>query len=132
MQRAAEVQKAAELKAQQTADAGVDSTNINALADPLNTSLFSLSHSSSQVLSSQSTSPSTWSASSDDKPEEVRPPRGKRKAIGMVTQVHIIWLLIIVLLVNLDMPSEPSTDSQPIRQQKKKCMYVAFIVYNLQ
>lgn len=90
-QRAAEARKAAGLKAQQAADAAADSPNTNISARPLNTPAFSLSCSSSQVLRSRNTSPGTRSVSSNDEPEEsVRPPKGKRKAIGMLTQVHAI------------------------------------------
>ena len=127
-QRAAEARKAAELKAQQAADAGAHSTDIN----PLDASLILQSRSSSQVLPSRSTTPGTRSSSDDDEPEEeVRPPKGKRKAIGTFAQVHTIQSLISVLLVNLDTPSEPSTDSESIGRQKKKCMYVTFTVSNL-
>ena len=82
--KAAEAQKAMELEAWQAADAQqVDSTNINISAGPLDTSMFSQSRSSSQVLPSRSTSPRTQSALSDNEWEEVRPPKGKRKATSM-------------------------------------------------
>ena len=81
--RAAEARKAAELEAQQAVDAQqLDSTNINISAGPSDTSMFLQSRSSSQVLPSRSTSPGTQSALSDNEREEVRPPKGKRKAIS--------------------------------------------------
>lgn len=97
-QRAAEAQKAVELKAQQAADAATDSTDANVSARPLDPPLTSLSRSTSQVLPSRNTSPGTRSVSYSDEPEEsVRPPKGKRKAIGMLSQVHTCRSLISVL-----------------------------------
>jgi hypothetical protein len=96
-QRAAEARKAAEIKAKQAPDAlAVDCVNTNASTGPLDTLLISQSRSSSQALPSQSASPGGRQnyASSDGElelPEEnVRLPNGKRKAIGMSTQVHAV------------------------------------------
>jgi hypothetical protein len=122
-QRALEAQKAAELKAQQVAD-GADTDPPTGVTGPSDSPLISLSRSSSQVIRSQNTSPDTQSVPSDDEPEEcVRPPKGKRKAIGTLTHVHTIRSLIrVLILVDADMLSESSTVSESIRR-KKKCMY---------
>jgi hypothetical protein len=130
--RAEEARKAAELKAQQVTDSAaetpetVESAHTNASTGPSGPPPTSLSRSSSQVVRSRNTSPgTTQSVSSDDEPEEcVRPPKGKRKAIGTLTQIHNIRLLIsVLLLVNADTLSEPSVDSSSIIRQKKKGTY---------
>jgi hypothetical protein len=90
-QRAVEARKAAELKAQQAADAAADSADTGTPAGPLDLPPTSLSCSSSQVMHSRNTSPGSRSVSSDDEPEEcVRLLKGKRKAIGMLTQFHTV------------------------------------------
>jgi hypothetical protein len=114
--RAAEAQKAAEVDAQQAANAAVNS--------PLEPSPTSLSRSSSQAIPCQTTSGTqvTQSVSSDDELEEqhVRPPKGKRKAIGTPVHVHTIRsLMSVLLLVDADTLSEPSTNGESIGRQKK-------------
>ena len=85
-QRAAEARKAVEREAQQAADAVQDRADTDAPAGPVPPPPISLSRSSSQVILSRNTSPGTHIVSSEDEPEEcVRPPKGKRKAIGMLT-----------------------------------------------
>src|ERR1700683_1451488 len=49
--------------------------------------------------------------------------KGKKESNKYVCWVRTLSL-ISDLLLNLDTPSESSADSESIRQQKKKCMYV--------
>lgn len=118
--------------ARKAADAAVVSAGANVSASSLETPLLSLSRSSSQVLPSRGTSPSTRPVSSDDELEEsVRAPKGKRKAIGMFPQVHTIRrfrsLITDLISVNVDTHSEPSMDSKSVGFRKKKSMYVALL-----